>query len=64
MIDRPEKFGGRVAFSSYKQLEEAYVKEEVYPLDLKNSIANQLNQVCECMCCVLWVKRLTILTSP
>lgn len=45
VIDRPEKFGGRVTFSTYEELKEAYVKEEVYPLDLKNSVANQLNQV-------------------
>ena len=34
-----------MTFSEYKQLEEAYVKEEVYPLDLKNSVADQLNKV-------------------
>lgn len=45
MIERPDKYGGRVTFSTYKQLEEAYVKEEVFPLDLKNSVANQLNKV-------------------
>lgn len=44
-MERPEKFGGCITFSDYKQLEEAYVKEEVYPLDLKNGVANQLNQV-------------------
>lgn len=48
VIERPEKYGGRVTFSTYKQLEEAYVKEEVFPLDLKNSVANQLNKVYLC----------------
>ena len=45
VIDRPEKFGGRVTFSTYEELKEAYMKEQVYPLDLKNSVANQLNLV-------------------
>ena len=34
-----------MTFSTYEQLEEAYVKEEVFPLDLKTSVANQLNKV-------------------
>ena len=42
-----------MTFSAYKQLEEAYVKEEVFPLDLKNSVANQLNKVCFCFRCIL-----------
>lgn len=45
VIDRPEKFGGRVTFSTYEELKEAYVMEQVYPLDLKNSVATQLNLV-------------------
>ena len=45
VIDRPEKFGGRVTFNTYEGLKDAYMKEEVYPLDLKNSVSNQLNQV-------------------
>ena len=34
-----------MTFSTYEQLEKAYVKEEVFPLDLKTSVANQLNKV-------------------
>jgi hypothetical protein len=34
-----------VTFNTYELLEEAYVKGEVFPLDLKNSVANQLNKV-------------------
>ncbi|XP_019860063.1 PREDICTED: tyrosine--tRNA ligase, cytoplasmic-like, partial [Amphimedon queenslandica] len=29
----------------YKELEEAYAKEEVYPLDLKNAVAEELNKL-------------------
>ncbi len=45
VIDREEKFGGRVTFTVYQDLEEAYKKDEVYPLDLKNGVANELNKV-------------------
>ena len=45
VIERPEKFGGLITFNTYKELEAAYVAEEVYPLDLKNGVAYQLNQV-------------------
>ena len=45
MIQRAEKFGGTVSFTSYEQLEQAYAKEEVFPLDLKNAVAAELNKV-------------------
>ena len=53
MIDREEKFGGRVSFSSYQDLEEAYKKEEVYPLDLKVGVANELNRVSHMITCTI-----------
>lgn len=34
-------------FSSYEELAEAYGKEEVYPLDLKNAVTVELNKVNE-----------------
>ena len=54
IIERPEKYGGNVTFSTYEQLEEAYVKEEVFPLDLKTSVANQLNKVFYNGICTYW----------
>ena len=44
-MQRAEKFGGTVRFTTYKELAEAYAKEEVYPLDLKNAVATELNKV-------------------
>ncbi len=32
-------------YDSYEKLEEAYAKEEVYPLDLKHGVAAHLNSV-------------------
>ena len=45
VVHRAEKFGGTVRFTTYHELAEAYAKEEVYPLDLKNAVAAELNKV-------------------
>lgn len=45
VIDRDDKFGGCISFSTYQELEDAYAKDVVYPLDLKIGVANQLNLV-------------------
>ena len=45
VVHRAEKFGGTVRFTTYKELAEAYAKEEIYPLDLKNAVATELNKV-------------------
>lgn len=44
-IQRPEKFGGNVAFNSYSELKEAFVKGEVHPADLKTSAAKYIDQL-------------------
>ncbi|WVW83748.1 phosphoribosylaminoimidazolesuccinocarboxamide synthase [Kwoniella bestiolae CBS 10118] len=41
-ITRPEKFGGDVHFSSYEELEKAYVSEQVHPGDLKGAVTEAL----------------------
>ena len=41
-IRRPEKFGGDTTFWSYGDLENAFRKGDLHPLDLKNTIAEQL----------------------
>ncbi len=46
-IDRQAKFGGKISFSSYQQLEKAFAEKKVHPLDVKNSVANYLNQLLE-----------------
>jgi len=42
-IKRPKKFGGDVVFSSYEELENAFRRGEIHPLDLKNGVAEYLN---------------------
>jgi len=46
LIERPEKFGGNLEFKTYKELEEAFVKD-LHPLDLKNAVADYINKILE-----------------
>ena len=42
-IERPTKYGGPITFQTYQELELAYSKGEIHPLDMKNSVANGLS---------------------
>jgi len=44
-VKRQEKFGGDVSFSTYEELETAFVKGELHPMDLKNSVSFYLNEM-------------------
>ena len=44
-ITRPEKFGGNISFESYEELTEAYFSEKLFPLDLKNGVADSLSKI-------------------
>ncbi len=46
-LDRPAKYGGKTVFGSYRELEEAYVRGEVHPADLKLSVARYLDKIIE-----------------
>lgn len=41
-IGRPEKYGGDITYTSYPDLEKDYVEKKLYPLDLKNAVAEWL----------------------
>ncbi len=43
VVERPDKFGGDIVYQSYDELEDAYAKGELFPLDLKNAVAKYLN---------------------
>ena len=43
-IERPAKFGGDIAFSSYEELEKAY-RDGLHPLDLKTATAAYLDKI-------------------
>ncbi len=46
-IKRPEKFGGGVIFDNYEALEQAFLKKEVHPMDLKGAVAGNLIEIIE-----------------
>ena len=41
-VKRRKKYGGDVTFDSYKSLEEAFIKKDLHPADLKNAVAERL----------------------
>ncbi|AKB52246.1 Tyrosyl-tRNA synthetase [Methanosarcina barkeri str. Wiesmoor] len=45
VIERPEKFGGNITYTSYEEMENAFVAESVHPMDLKNSAAKYINEI-------------------
>lgn len=47
LIERPEKFGGNLSFSTYEEIEEAYASKKLHPLDLKNAAAKEINKLLE-----------------
>jgi tyrosyl-tRNA synthetase len=46
LIERPEKFGGNLEFSTYADLEDAFLAG-LHPLDLKNATAHYINTILE-----------------
>ncbi len=44
-IPRPARYGGPETFQSYGDLEKAYMKGEIHPLDLKNGVAGALTEI-------------------
>ena len=44
-VERDKKFGGDATFHSYEELEAAYTKGDLHPVDLKNAAAKHLDQM-------------------
>lgn len=44
-IERPEKFGGNVSYSSYSELESDFAQKKLHPSDLKQSVADYLIKI-------------------
>lgn len=45
VVERPAKFGGNLSFNSYQEVEEAYIKKQLHPLDLKQAVAKEINNL-------------------
>jgi tyrosyl-tRNA synthetase len=48
-VKRPAKFGGDREFDSYPELEEAYRKGEIHPLDLKKAAGSAMGEILSCV---------------
>jgi tyrosyl-tRNA synthetase len=46
-IERPQKYGGNVTFTSYEELESAYINGKLHPIDLKNATAVEIIKLLE-----------------
>ena len=44
-VERPEKFGGNVSYTNYKQLEVDFAEKNLHPGDLKQTIGNYLIKI-------------------
>jgi len=49
VVERPAKFGGKLEFSDYENIEKVFVKKELHPLDLKKAVAKEINLLLEPM---------------
>lgn len=46
-IERDNRFGGDVTYSTYNDLEDAYIKGELHPADLKTGVAEHIDRLIE-----------------
>ena len=44
-IERPEKFGGNLSFTTYQELENTFGKKLLHPMDLKTAVVKYLDQL-------------------
>ncbi len=44
-IERPKKFGGNIEVATYAELEKMYVDGKLHPMDLKNVVAEKINEL-------------------
>ena len=47
VIERPEKFGGTLKYSTYAELEKDYAAGKIHPMDLKKTVAKEINLLLE-----------------
>ena len=47
VIERPEKFGGTLKYATYAELEKDYSAGKIHPMDLKKTVAKEINLLLE-----------------
>ncbi|MCI4439065.1 tyrosine--tRNA ligase [archaeon] len=45
LVERPDKYGGDIVFSSYEALEKEYIEGKLHPMDLKLSVAREISSI-------------------
>jgi len=45
VIKRDKKFGGNISFSDYTDIEKKFIEKKLHPLDLKNAVAEEINNM-------------------
>ncbi|MDO8460081.1 MAG: tyrosine--tRNA ligase [Nanoarchaeota archaeon] len=45
VVNRPEKYGGKLEYKNYEDIEKDFISKKLHPLDLKNAVANELNKI-------------------
>ena len=45
VVERSEKYGGNLAYSNYGEVEKDFLSKKLHPLDLKNSVAREINNL-------------------
>ncbi len=44
-VERPQKYGGNMSYSNYDALEADFIAKKLHPLDLKNAVAKEINDL-------------------
>jgi tyrosyl-tRNA synthetase len=47
VVKRPEKYGGNLEYFSYDEVEKDFIEKKLHPMDLKNSVAIEINKLLE-----------------
>jgi tyrosyl-tRNA synthetase len=47
VIKRDKKYGGNLEYSDYNKIEKDFVAKKIHPLDLKNAVADEINNLLE-----------------
>jgi len=47
VIERPEKYGGNIVYKNYESLERDFLNKKVHPMDLKNGLAKEIDNLVE-----------------
>ncbi|MDI6738169.1 MAG: tyrosine--tRNA ligase, partial [Nanoarchaeota archaeon] len=45
VVERPEKYGGNLVYETYQAVEDDFVAKKLHPLDLKNAVAKEINNL-------------------